>query len=217
VCYDRSGIQFAPRVWWTFKTFGWDNVAVLNGGLDKWFRDRFPYESGWYEYYIEKENFDSYTLNKKKLGNSDDILAISTLASAKSNLSNIIDSRPPKNYSGAAKEPDGVIPGHIPGSINIPNPTWFTEEGLLKTAEEIDEILKSHKIDKDEKIITSCFAGISACTPLLALEHAGAEKISLYDGSWAEYNKMAFPESRPDPKGFVNELYKQQEVQCKFS
>lgn len=35
-CYDTQGIFSAPRVWWTFKVFGHDNVSVLDGGLPAW-------------------------------------------------------------------------------------------------------------------------------------------------------------------------------------
>ena len=31
VVYDSMGIFSAPRVWWTFRAFGHDKVAVLDG------------------------------------------------------------------------------------------------------------------------------------------------------------------------------------------
>src|SRR5581483_2589015 len=33
IVYDREGLRLSPRAWWMFRTFGHDNVAVLNGGL----------------------------------------------------------------------------------------------------------------------------------------------------------------------------------------
>ena len=32
VVYDRLGMFSAPRVWWSFRVFGHENVAVLDGG-----------------------------------------------------------------------------------------------------------------------------------------------------------------------------------------
>src|SRR3974377_198384 len=32
VVYDNRGIFSAPRVWWTFRVMGHEDVAVLNGG-----------------------------------------------------------------------------------------------------------------------------------------------------------------------------------------
>ena len=33
VVYDEYGIYSSARVWWLFKTMGFDNVAVLDGGF----------------------------------------------------------------------------------------------------------------------------------------------------------------------------------------
>ena len=36
VVYDQDGLFSAARVWWMFRVFGHDDVAVLDGGLPKW-------------------------------------------------------------------------------------------------------------------------------------------------------------------------------------
>lgn len=36
VCYDNLGIFTSPRVAFTFRHFGAQNVRVLNGGFPKW-------------------------------------------------------------------------------------------------------------------------------------------------------------------------------------
>ena len=47
VVYDGSGVNLsAPRVWWTFRVFGHQRVAVLDGGFGKWRREGRPIESG---------------------------------------------------------------------------------------------------------------------------------------------------------------------------
>ena len=46
VVYDGSGVNLsAPRVWWTFRTFGHPRVAVLDGGMGKWRREHRPVEA----------------------------------------------------------------------------------------------------------------------------------------------------------------------------
>ena len=45
VIYDTNesfGIFSAPRVWWTFRVFGHDNVSILDGGIPKWRSLGFP-------------------------------------------------------------------------------------------------------------------------------------------------------------------------------
>ena len=46
VVYDVRGVVSAARVWWTFRAFGHDAVAVLDGGLRKWRAEGRPVESG---------------------------------------------------------------------------------------------------------------------------------------------------------------------------
>jgi thiosulfate/3-mercaptopyruvate sulfurtransferase len=36
VVYDKIGKVSAPRAYWILKTFGLDNVALLNGSFSKW-------------------------------------------------------------------------------------------------------------------------------------------------------------------------------------
>jgi len=36
IVYDSNLFMASARVWWMFRTFGHDNVRVLNGGLQRW-------------------------------------------------------------------------------------------------------------------------------------------------------------------------------------
>ena len=36
VLYDRMGLPWAARVWWMLRWIGFDNAALLDGGLDAW-------------------------------------------------------------------------------------------------------------------------------------------------------------------------------------
>ena len=42
VVYDADGLFSAPRVWWMFRAFGHDNVAVMAGGFRKWTAENRP-------------------------------------------------------------------------------------------------------------------------------------------------------------------------------
>ena len=46
VVYDQRGIWSAPRVWWAFRLFGHEDVAVLDGGLPKWLSEGRPVAEG---------------------------------------------------------------------------------------------------------------------------------------------------------------------------
>jgi len=46
VVYDGAGMFSAPRVWWTFRLFGAENVFILDGGFPKWKAEQRPIEVG---------------------------------------------------------------------------------------------------------------------------------------------------------------------------
>ncbi len=45
VVYDDKGIYSSARVWWLFKAFGYNHVAVLNGGFPEWKKAGYATES----------------------------------------------------------------------------------------------------------------------------------------------------------------------------
>ena len=46
IAYDGGGLFSAARVWWMFRVFGHDDVAVLDGGFRKWQAEGRPVEDG---------------------------------------------------------------------------------------------------------------------------------------------------------------------------
>ena len=36
VLYSVGSVMWAARIWWMLRAFGFDDAAILNGGLDKW-------------------------------------------------------------------------------------------------------------------------------------------------------------------------------------
>ncbi len=46
VIYDEGNLFSAPRVWWTFRTFGAKNVRILASGLSGWQQAGYKLESG---------------------------------------------------------------------------------------------------------------------------------------------------------------------------
>jgi thiosulfate/3-mercaptopyruvate sulfurtransferase len=73
----------------------------------------------------------------------------------------------------------------MPNAKNLPFPEVLSG-GELKPAEELRDLF-SQLIEKDQKIITSCGSGITACILTLAATVAGYENLAVYDGSWAEW------------------------------
>jgi len=78
--------------------------------------------------------------------------------------------------------------GHISGSKNLPFADLVNAEtGELKEDKELALILREKGIDTTKDTINSCGSGVTACILDLALRINGAERSSIYDGSWSEY------------------------------
>jgi thiosulfate/3-mercaptopyruvate sulfurtransferase len=61
------------------------------------------------------------------------------------------------------------------------------EDGRLKPVEQLREIFTTKGVDLKQTVTTTCGSGVTAAVLALGLEIAGADHVSLYDGSWAEY------------------------------
>ncbi len=178
VIYEQSGVFSAPRAWWMLRTFGVENVHLLDGDLNAWTEANLPTQSG-------PVHRPAATFNAKL-----DPAAVKDLTQLKQTLTEhkqILDARSAARFNGTAPEPrPGISSGHMPGATSVP----FTElvtDGHLKSASELQQIFSAKNIDIQQPVTTTCGSGVTAAVISLALEIAGAKNISLYDGSWAEY------------------------------
>lgn len=59
--------------------------------------------------------------------------------------------------------------------------------GCMKSDKELAKIFTAKDVDTTLPIINSCGSGVTACVLDLGLCILGAEKSTIYDGSWTEY------------------------------
>jgi thiosulfate/3-mercaptopyruvate sulfurtransferase len=178
VVYEQEGVFSAPRAWWTLRTFGAEHVYILDGGLRAWTAAGLPTESG--PVHRAPSTFHA-TLKHE---------AVKNLAQLKEKITShqqILDARSAARFNGTAPEPrPGLSSGHMPGATNVPF-TELVEDGRLKPAEKLRELFLAKQVDLEQPITTTCGSGVTAAVIALGLEVVGAQNVSLYDGSWAEY------------------------------
>jgi thiosulfate/3-mercaptopyruvate sulfurtransferase len=178
VIYEQQGVFSAPRAWWMLRTFGAQHVYVLDGGLRAWTDSGLPTEAG--PVHRAPATFHA-TLHRD---------AVADLGQLKDRLAKhqlVLDARSAARFNGTAPEPrPGLSSGHMPGATNIPF-TELVEDGRLKPAEKLREYFSTKNIDLQQPITTTCGSGVTAAVIALGLEVVGAQKVALYDGSWAEY------------------------------
>jgi thiosulfate/3-mercaptopyruvate sulfurtransferase len=178
VIYEQEGVYSAARAWWMLRTFGAQRVYLLDGGLRAWTDANLPTESG--PVHRAPVSFHA-TLNRE---------AVTDLSQLKEKITTrrqILDARSAARFNGTAPEPrPGLSSGHMPGTTSVPF-TELVEDGRLKSADSLREVFLAKNIDLQQPITTTCGSGVTAAVIALSLEVVGAQNVSLYDGSWAEY------------------------------
>ncbi len=172
-------IADATRVACTLIYADVNNVAILNGGYNKWLKERKPLSDEMvkpkpiaYKSELNKAIFVDKEYVKKKLGESV-----------------IIDSRTPDEFFGVTQDLFTEKPGHIPGAVCLPAPWVWTEEGSYKSIREIRE-LASGVVgrDKSREIIIYCgVGGYSSTWCFLLRELLGYTDVKIFDGAAQEW------------------------------
>ncbi|MBB5056001.1 thiosulfate/3-mercaptopyruvate sulfurtransferase [Granulicella aggregans] len=178
VVYEQQPVFSAPRAWWTLRAFGAKRVSMLDGGLPAWISSGGPTEPG--SVHRSAAQFTAVL----------DPIAVKDLASIKDLLAShaqVVDARSAARFNGTAPEPrPGLRSGHMPGATSLPFGE-LVQDGRLRPREELRSAFEQRGLDLNRPITTTCGSGVTASVLALALELAGADDISLYDGSWAEY------------------------------
>ncbi len=185
VVYDSAGLFSAARVWWMFRVFGHDDVAVLDGGLPKWRAEGRPLED------MAPIARDRHFTAHRDASLVRDVTQVS--AAIKLGAEQIVDARAPERFSGAAPEPrPGLRSGHIPGSLNVHYRDVLTPDGTMKAPEALRALFTAAGVDLGKPIVNTCGSGVTACILSLAQMRAGARRTAVYDGSWSEWG--AYPD-----------------------
>ena len=180
VVYDTRGVVSAARVWWTFRAFGHDDVAVLDGGLPKWKAEGRPLESG--DAKPERRAFRATPRPP----------LVRDFAAMRDNVTTraeqVLDARSAGRFAATEPEPRaGLRGGHIPGSLSLPSDTLLRPDGTLLPPGELRKRFEAAGVDFDRPVTTTCGSGITASVLAFALHVLGHSRVAVYDGSWTEW------------------------------
>lgn len=211
VAYDDVGNASAARAWWLLRHAGFDDVALLDGGLSAWREAGLPTEGG-----AEQPSLGNITLGWDRMPTTD---ADTAARAARTGV--LMDARAAERYSGAA-EPVDPAAGHIPGAISVPTAANLADDGKFLSAEELrarfsalgptapgptdpafgdssddrgiddpsvdDRVFGDRAAGNGAPVTVYCGSGITAAHEVFALHLAGLAA-ALYPGSWSQWSR----------------------------
>ncbi|MFM9849201.1 MAG: 3-mercaptopyruvate sulfurtransferase [Hyphomicrobiaceae bacterium] len=181
VVYDSEGLYSAARVWWMFRTMGFDDIAVLNGGLKKWKAEGRPLEDG-----TPPARTPRHFTPRFNAGLVRDAAEVKDLIGDK--VVQIIDARAAARFAGSVPEPRaGLRSGHIPSSKSLPFTNLLNPDGTLKDRVGLQAAFDAAGVAIDRPVVASCGSGVTAGVIAFALAQLGAPDAAVYDGSWTEW------------------------------
>ena len=179
VAYDDMSGAIASRLWWMLRWMGHDAVAVLDGGIQAWQKDKLPVDS------------NSPQLQKKSFRPSPRRELAVDMAEVMDKRTNpdylVLDARGADRYRGENETIDPV-PGHIPGAISAPFAQNISKSGHFLSAQELHQRFQPMQEEASSRhTIVYCGSGVTAAHNILAMAHAGLGDARLYPGSWSEW------------------------------
>lgn len=176
VAYDASGGAAAARAWWLLRHAGFENVRLLDGGLQAWQADGGTLERG------------QVTPVPGTVSLSWGHLPVVDMAGVPAIAADgvLIDARAPERFRGE-NEPIDPQAGHIPGAINVPAAGNLDASGHYLSAPELRQRFEAAGVDSSGPVGTYCGSGIYASAQVAALALAGIDA-ALYPGSWSQWS-----------------------------
>ncbi len=177
VVYDDGVGQWSARLWWIFRSFGFDSVAVLDGGFTKWRDEGRPVRIGSLARSPQAPASEAFLAGEERpLWVDHDRVRRAATGAEPAVLVLAADD----SALGADHAP--VIPGStaIPvGTLVDPDTNAYLKGRALEAA--FAEVIGSHEI------VTYCGVGTAACVDALALTVLGHDRVQVYDGSLIDW------------------------------
>ena len=192
VVYDNSPLRTAARAWWMLRSFGAEQVAILDGGLQKWKAEGRPLDpTPLVPSVVEGRSSTAAKTpldfaRDERTGVTIDKAGVLSLLSGGTH--EIVDARSPGRFTGAEPEPrPGIASGHVPASRNLHYARLFNEDGTYKQGDALRSAFDEAGVNFSKPLVTTCGSGITACCLIFAAQLLGHTGGMLYDGSWAEW------------------------------
>lgn len=177
--------HWAARLWWMLRHYGFDNAALLDGGLHAWKAEGRPVESGAAQPVAAKTLtlagnrglFCDMATIRKAMG-ADDILTVNALTE--------------EQHAGGGTHYGR--PGRIPGSVCVAARSLTDPETKrFRPLEDLRSEFAAVGALSKPQVITYCGGGIAASGDAFILHLLGQDNVQVYDASLQEWARSDLP------------------------
>jgi len=196
----RSGIDsdstvvfygYAPALgFWLMELYGHPDLHILDCSRDAWRTDGRPWTTS-----VPGTVPGSFCLgggDGPSRADRDEVLR-----SIRKPGETVVDVRSEAEYLGERFWPSGGLDqqgraGHIPSAVHQPIDGLVDERGAFRPSTALRGVFSSIDLESDDELTVYCTIGGRAATAWFVLTHLlGREGVRVYDGSWAEWGRMA--------------------------
>lgn len=175
VLYDDNRSMWAARVWWMLRWIGFDNAALLDGGLKAWKAEGRPVSV---EATAATEGGLTVNERPQLIADKADVLA-----AIDDGATCLIDALPPASFNGDVNVYGR--PGHIPGASNASAAALVDDEtGRYLSA---DELRSRFPDDQSARVVNYCGGGIAASSTAFVQTMLGFTDVAVYTASLQEW------------------------------
>ena len=178
VLYNKGFPMWATRVWWMLRSIGFDQVAVLNGGYEKWKKEGRATDAQ-----VPRHAPATLTPRPRPQMWAGKETMLKVVAGQGPVTLNALA---PAVYSGEKNQYGR--PGHLPGSFNVYYGDLIDpQSGEFLPPEKLKPLFAQSGALDGGPVIAYCGGGISATMDALALLTCGQDQVAIYDGSMSEW------------------------------
>jgi len=174
VIYSAENPVWAARLWWMLRWAGFDNAALLDGGLKAWKNEGRPIST---ELPSRAPTQFTLALRPEVVADRDEVFA-----AINNNQVSIVDTLPDAHFGGEFTM--YARPGHIPSATNMSSSDLLDKAGHYRSFDELEMMFED---DRNKRSITYCGGGIAASSVAFTMYRLGYTDVAVYMGSLQEW------------------------------